>query len=245
MANGDEAAAEGMAVVSGDADRRMGYDEINLTRDYVAREINLRELGDANRAPKVHQHDAADVNTGVLATGRIPDLSASKITSGTLSNSRLGSDLGDRAIDRANGPTYEAYNRNAAGSGWYAVYMNSSYQFMRNTSSRRYKEDVQDLDPIHARRVLDLQPRTYHRKGQPPGSREVGLIAEECVDVPGLVTWDVPRRMDGQPVKGANPRPEAVRYETVLPVYLLAVIQGQARELADLRARVEALEHDQ
>lgn len=36
MANGDAAAAAGMDLVSGTADRRLGYDEINKTRDYIA-----------------------------------------------------------------------------------------------------------------------------------------------------------------------------------------------------------------
>ena len=36
MANGDAAVAAGMDVVSGTADRRLGYDEINKTRDYIA-----------------------------------------------------------------------------------------------------------------------------------------------------------------------------------------------------------------
>lgn len=36
MTNGDEAGAAGMDVVAGTADRRLGYDEINKTRDYVA-----------------------------------------------------------------------------------------------------------------------------------------------------------------------------------------------------------------
>lgn len=36
MANGDAAVAAGMEVVPGTADRRMGYDEINKTRDYIA-----------------------------------------------------------------------------------------------------------------------------------------------------------------------------------------------------------------
>lgn len=36
MPNGDAAAAAGMDVVSGTADRRNGYDEDNKTRDYIA-----------------------------------------------------------------------------------------------------------------------------------------------------------------------------------------------------------------
>lgn len=38
MANGDAAAAAGMDVVPGTADLRMGYDEINKTRDYIAQD---------------------------------------------------------------------------------------------------------------------------------------------------------------------------------------------------------------
>jgi hypothetical protein len=36
MANGDNAAAAGMDVVPGTAKVRLGYDEINKSRDYVA-----------------------------------------------------------------------------------------------------------------------------------------------------------------------------------------------------------------
>ena len=36
MANGDTAAAAGMAVVPSTAQRSLGYDEINKSRDYVA-----------------------------------------------------------------------------------------------------------------------------------------------------------------------------------------------------------------
>lgn len=36
MPNGDAAAAAGMDIVAGTDPRSLGYDEINLTRDYVA-----------------------------------------------------------------------------------------------------------------------------------------------------------------------------------------------------------------
>ncbi len=36
MANGDAAAAAGMDIVAGTAPRRLGYDEINKSRDYIA-----------------------------------------------------------------------------------------------------------------------------------------------------------------------------------------------------------------
>ena len=47
MANGDAAAAKGMDTVAGTDDRRMGYDEDNKTRDYIAAEIDNRVAADA------------------------------------------------------------------------------------------------------------------------------------------------------------------------------------------------------
>jgi len=71
MANGDDAAAAGLATVPGTADRRNGYDEINKTRDYIAR----------------HQ-----------TSGTHP---ASAITSGTLPVERGGTGGGTAATARA------------------------------------------------------------------------------------------------------------------------------------------------
>lgn len=234
MANGDAAALKGMDVVSGTADRRLGYDEINKTRDYVAAEIDARTSGLAGKAASSHNHAAGDITSGTLSTSRIPNLSATKITSGTLDADRLPGDV------KADGPTYTAYTRAPTGSGWFAVYMNSDYEFMRNTSSERYKESIEPLE-LDLAAVLGLEPVTYHRIGQPKGTREVGLIAERCVDVPGLVSWDYPRDDAGELDLAAEPVPEAVRYETVLPVYLLAVVKAQAAELARLGAIVDEL----
>lgn len=232
MANGDIAAAAGLAVVAGTADRRMGYDEINKTRDYVANEMAARTSGLAAKANSSHTHAAGDVTSGTFSTSRIPDLSAAKITSGTLSAARLPSTL------EANGPNDSAYARTATGSGWFAVWMNSSNQFMRNTSSCRYKEDIEPAD-LDVAAILNLEPVTYHRIGQDPGTRELGLIAERCVGVPHLVSWDVPRTKSGKPRRGAKARPEGVRYETVLPVMLLAVARHQAERIAELEAGLD------
>lgn len=50
MANGDAAAAAGMDVVSGTADRRQGYDEVNKTRDYIAERTLRQARGRFNSA---------------------------------------------------------------------------------------------------------------------------------------------------------------------------------------------------
>jgi len=250
MANGDLAAAKGMAVVSGDADRRMGYDEINLTRDYVAMEIDNRNAADATKAAATHKHVSADITDAAGAptpytlmkrdaSGRS---SIATPTSGehVVNKSYCDGNAGGSSL--ANGPTSTAYSRNATGSGWYEVWMNSSNQFMRNTSSKRYKEAIEALGVVGLAEVLALEVVTYHRKGQPAGTRELGLIAEHAVDVPHLVSWDVPRDKRGEPIPGKPARPEAIRYGTVLPVYLLAIVQQQQQQLEALAARVAALE---
>lgn len=133
---------------------------------------------------------------------------------------------------QADGPTSAAYGRGATGSGYYAVWMNSSLQFMRNTSSRRFKENVRDHE-VDPSKVLDLQPRIYDRIDGDPD--EYGLIAEEVHElVPELVTW----------FKGEDddePRIDGVRYD-LLSVALLDVVRAQRDQLADLIARVETLE---
>lgn len=52
MANGDAAAAKGMTVVAGTDPRKMGYDEINKSRDYIAKEIDDRTTADGKKVDK-------------------------------------------------------------------------------------------------------------------------------------------------------------------------------------------------
>lgn len=52
MANGDDAIAGGLDVVPATADRRNGYDEINKTRDYVARVNTARIAADNTKVDK-------------------------------------------------------------------------------------------------------------------------------------------------------------------------------------------------
>ncbi len=256
MANGDLAAARGWPLVASTADRRNGWTEINKSRDYAATAAGLADAaqatatsaqatatsaqsaaatasaGLAGKSDVGHTHDdryytEAEVNAGYYSKGDVD-----YINSGTHPTLTVRSD----------GPSPAAYGRAATGSGYYAVYMNSSYQFMRNTSSRRYKEDEQPFE-IDARALLEaLVPTTYHRKGQPDGTRELGLIAEDLVDLPHLVQWDYPRDADGNLDESKAMVPEAVRYEQVLPVMLVHVCREQQQLIDALTARVETLE---
>jgi hypothetical protein len=100
-----------------------------------------------------------------------------------------------------------------------------------NTSSRRYKENIQSMGDA-SRGLMDLRPVTFHyKKPAADGSKplQYGLIAEEVADVyPDLVVYK-----DGQP--------NAVQYQ-LLPSMLLNEVQRQQAEIQRLEERLARLE---
>lgn len=205
MPIGDDATAAGYDLVGGTEDRRNGYLEINKTRDYLA------QLKTFFVSQFTSFYTKTEVEARLLSKA-----------------DNFGDVLGVR---KAEGPTSSAYSRSATGSSWYTVWMNSALQFMRNTSSRRYKTAERPLD-IDPRRILEMVPTTYHRKGQPRGTRELGLIAEDLAELglPHIVQWE-----EHEP---GHWRPEAVRYEQVLPVMLLHVCRDLQAQIDLLRQQV-------
>lgn len=208
MANGDAAAAAGMDVVPGTSDLRQGYDEINKSRDYAA----------------AHQttgtHDAAAIASGTLASARIPGLDADKIVSGVIDSSRLPPYPSPSS--QANGPTSTAYNRGPRGSGWFVVWMNSSLQFMRNTSSRRYKKNIRNWTGS----IAALNPVIFDRRGEDTPNDEVGFIAEEVEQsLPEAVLY-----FDGK-IDGINDR--------VIITALVAEVQQLLTRVAHLEGSAE------
>ncbi|MFE7463112.1 tail fiber domain-containing protein [Streptomyces sp. NPDC057499] len=140
-------------------------------------------------------------------------------------------------ISRANGSD-RPHSYSASGSGtYYAVWVDGSHNFCRNTSSIRFKENVRDY-PVDPDGVLALRPVIYDRKTtvdergtvQEGRKDEVGLIAEE-VEAAGL-DWLV-NYLDG--------RVDGLRYD-LLGVALVPVVQRQAAQIADLSERLAALE---
>lgn len=165
--------------------------------------------------------DASKLTTGTLPAAQLPGIDGSKITSGTISESRLPSSL------NADGPTSAAYSRSATGSSWYAVWMNSSLQFMRNTSSARYKKNIKDWAPA-AEAVLNLRPVIYDRRGAEAPTGEVGFIAEEVLlQIPEAVVY-----FDGE-VDGLNDRP--------LIAALVSLAKAQDARITALEARLDEL----
>ncbi|MEX1655507.1 tail fiber domain-containing protein [Streptomyces pseudovenezuelae] len=140
-------------------------------------------------------------------------------------------------ISWANG-SKKPYSNTATDGTFYAVWVEGSGTFCRNTSARKFKENIEDFE-VDPDAVLKIRPVIYDRKDQVdeesgevrPGRKgEVGLIADE-VDELGL-KWLV-QYMDGEV--------DALRYD-LLGVALLPVVQRQARQLADLEGRLAELE---
>jgi Chaperone of endosialidase len=94
-------------------------------------------------------------------------------------------------------------------------------------SSRRYKEDIEDMSSASSR-LMALRPVTFrYRKPYANGEKpmQFGLIAEEVAQTfPELVV----RNKEGQP--------ETVKYQDLTPL-LLNEVQKQAKTIAELQAR--------
>lgn len=93
-----------------------------------------------------------------------------------------------------------------------------------DTSSRRYKENIQPLTDDFDR-ILDVKPKTYTRKNTDhPDRWEIGYIAEDMHDLGlnRLVEYD------------QQGRPDGVNYEKAV-LYLTEVLKDQREEMAAMR----------
>ena len=105
---------------------------------------------------------------------------------------------------------------------------NSTGAWTYDTSSARYKDNIQD-SPYGLAEVLAMRPTTFTYKSE-PSRHDVGFIAEEMVDV---VPEVVARNLDGQP--------DAISYDRLTSVLCKAIQELNAKVEA-LEARVAALE---
>ncbi|MFJ6893599.1 tail fiber domain-containing protein [Streptomyces hokutonensis] len=189
-------------------------------------------------APTSHTHDWSQI-TGEPATFPPSTHShtwssiTSKPTTFTPASHSHSSYLesGD-TISWANGSKKPHANQ-ASGSGtYYAVWVEGDGTFARNTSSRRFKENIRDFE-IDPDAFSKLRPVIYDRKAiegkGDPRKDEVGLIAEEVEEqFPWLINY-----LDGEV--------DGLRYD-LLGVALVPVVQRQAEQISDLEARLADLE---
>jgi hypothetical protein len=121
------------------------------------------------------------------------------------------------------------YARGAASGA--AVYVSPNGKLGTSTSSRRYKEQIADMD-TESEVLMQLRPVSFYYRSDLDEThlRQYGLVAEEVAEVaPGLVAYD----SDGVP--------QLVRYHFVNAM-LLNEVQKQRRLVEEQRATIERQE---
>lgn len=248
MANGNDALAAGMDILTGDEDRRDGWDEINLTRDYIAQRTSAIQpvakggTGADNAAGARANLDVvgwADTYTDPVAgVGKIPRFnSAGQLP--TLDPTAPAHCANKRYVDdhagvpatggTFTGPVYFP-NATPATSGYVVAYLNSDGRLSRGASSERYKENVEPVDPAD---LGDIWP-TLHRYQMidGDGTWKTGYIAERLAENADQDPYVVYAEFAGQLV------PESIDF-----IGLLIAQNAQLHEqLAQLTQRVTDLE---
>lgn len=114
------------------------------------------------------------------------------------------------------------------------VFVDSSGNLMRSTSSLRYKTEIKEVDQEDAIRLLELTPITYASTCEADNKtdRHYGFIAEELnlID-PVLVNFKT--------LKDGTKVPDGVQYERVV-VGLLKLVQDLTKRVAQLESKVGA-----
>lgn len=157
------------------------------------------------------------------------------LTTGTnnidIGNGGVAGESSTTRIGTAQTSVFIAGINGATSSGGTAVFINSSGQLGTITSSRRYKENIQDMDKS-SEALLALRPVTFQYKPEidPKGIPQFGLIAEEVEKIDSdLVVRDE---------KGAV---QTVRYEQVNAMLLNEFLKEHQR-VKTLERRLAELE---
>ena len=104
----------------------------------------------------------------------------------------------------------------------------SGAEFLRQTSSRRFKKDIVDADPSYIERLLALRPVNYKSRIERDGeSTYIGLIAEEVFETAPEFTF----------ADAETGTVDAVAYEGLI-VPLLMAVQWLAAKVKTLEAKV-------
>lgn len=273
MANGDDAVAAGMDKVLGSADRRLGYDEINKTRDYIAQRTSTT-MPISKGGTGATNASSARSNLGLLDVAAANSAEANKLPryngSGqlaafdpTLSGHVASKNYVDTAVSGKVSPGADVtfgqiYTPSsfAATSGWTAAYINSDGRISKGASSERFKKFISAVDPMDMGDIFPQLVRYKMRQqidgGPLDGAWHYGNIAERLAENPATAPFVVYETTeDGKElVLGQNgaPIPESIDYVALL---VAQVAQLHARSLQQdavieqLTARLDALEGGQ
>ena len=167
--------------------------------------------------------------TGGITCGGTFTINTNAITSSTDINLTPGS-TADRVIFNNLGTTGTSAN---------AVF-GSNGGLVKSTSSLRYKTDIETLDPSAAEAVFDALRAVRYKSlasEDPQDVKFYGLVAEEVAEVePMLVAWaNIPSVSETELV------PDGVNYDR-LGVLLIPIVQKQRQKIAELEARLAAIE---
>ena len=128
------------------------------------------------------------------------------------------------------------------------VYIFSSGELRRSTSSGKYKTNVETLEDAYSDALLSCRPVWYRSTCDKdnPDWGWWGFIAEEVAEIdPRLVHWktsEVTYDENGSAVETpCDPEPEGVAYDRFVP-HLLNLIKRQKEQIEAMEARLSALE---
>lgn len=114
----------------------------------------------------------------------------------------------------------------------YNIYKPLSASAFNVESSRRYKENIQDITEQRANKILDVNVVTYDYKNKENGVDRVGVIAEDVVKIiPEVVTY---KKINDTQL------PDSVDYSKFIP-YIIKKIQMQEERISQLELMVEKL----
>jgi hypothetical protein len=160
-------------------------------------------------------------------------------TGGVLTDGAISASL---TVTGGNLTTSGTLTRTAlVGGGTTGASINTSGQFIRTTSSERYKQDIQDAEFVYED-VLALSPKTFRLKdeaGVDPNSRIYGgLIAEDVDQIESLKVFvNYKTEEDGSVI------PDGIAYGEMVSA-LVSALKHQDSVIKSLETRIQAIENN-
>ena len=264
MANGDDAVAAGMSAVPSTADRRLGYDEINKTRDYIAqRTSTVQPVAKGGTGATTPAAARTNLGLGTAATadgtwadiagtvvqrgtdGRflIPDPTSGKhaatkdyadATASTAASSAAGGRVDWGSFNAVRAGNLAAAVYNRTLGGAYRVCYVNTDGTLGWVSSSRRHKKNIEAASVDVDAVLAMRLVTFLYKVEVDTGR-LGELQH------GLIAEDLDDLgLDWLVDYGTDGSPEGVRYDR-LALALLPVIQRQEARLTAIEAHLDAL----